>query len=475
MLLQQGRGILGNIDLKDEYKEPILDDPKRTWFPFQLAFLLMNVQSIPIGTNYDEEGADLVDLIWFPTGGGKTEAYLGVAAFTMIYSRLLHKESKGTEVIMRYTLRLLTSQQFERAACLIFALEYLRKNEYFKDQKIADSSVGFSAGLWVGDNLTPNRTEDAHKKLRELRSERKFSSNSFALLSCPWCKTSLENNRYSGYTSTNRSFHFRCQQPKCSFYEQELPVNVVDEMLYENPPTLLVATVDKFAQLAWLDKTSNFLGSKTGKSPALIIQDELHLISGPLGSIVGHYEVLLKMAFDKYGKQPKIIASTATIRRAKEQVFSLYRKNFRIFPPPGLNYDDSFFAVEANDPTKHPGRRYVGVFSSGVKSHLTAQVRLLTPLIQLPMVFFEKHLPEQIEETRSDKRKLRSDLFDEHIDPYGTIVWYFNSLKELGYADNLINEDISQALKNYCRRNDIPFSLRKGIIKTREMTSRARE
>ena len=135
-------------------------------------------------------------------------------------------------------------------------------------------------------------------------------------------------------------------------------------MLYENPPTLLVETVDKFAQLSWLYKTSNFIGSKTGKSPALIIQDELHLISGPLGSIVGHYEVLLKMAFDKYGKQPKIIASTATIRRAKEQVFSLYRKNFRIFPPPGLNYDDSFFAVEANDPTKHPGRRYVGVFSS---------------------------------------------------------------------------------------------------------------
>ena len=111
----------------------------------------------------------LVDLIWFPTGGGKTEAYLGVAAFTIIYSRLKNSEFAGTEVIMRYTLRLLTAQQFQRASCLILALEYMRNKGFFKDENITKSEKRFSSGF--GQSLTPNTLKEAKDTWAELKSK----------------------------------------------------------------------------------------------------------------------------------------------------------------------------------------------------------------------------------------------------------------------------------------------------------------
>ncbi len=473
MLLQQISGSLKSRKIEENIYLPedlINENKDRKWFPFQLAFILLSLDGVPISDTHNINSQKLVDLIWFPTGGGKTEAYLGVAAFTIIYSRLKNSEFTGTEVIMRYTLRLLTAQQFQRASCLILALEYMRNKGFFKDENITKSEKRFSSGLWVGQSLTPNTLKEAKDTWAELKSKR--GPNKFAILECPWCKTSLEED-YSGYFATTKTFKFRCREKTCHFH-REIPINVVDEELYANPPTLLLGTVDKFAQISWRDEPAEFLGRSSGKPPALIIQDELHLISGPLGSVVGHYEVLLRMALKRFGPLPKVIASTATIRRSREQVFGLYGQDVKTFPPQGLDYSDSYFAIEAKDLSINPGRKYVGIFSAGTKSGITAQVHLLAPLIQFPPTFFKKFLPE-LGEDEKDNRRLPEDVENEYINPYGTIVWYFNTLRELGYADNLKSDQIARQIKNICRRYEVPFPLRKITINSKEMTSRARE
>ena len=159
MLLQQLRGGIERRE-NEEFIPPDENDPetleKRKWRPFQLAFVLLTISGVPLG-EFKLADRDLVDLIWFPTGGGKTEAYLGVAAFSICYSRILDPSFCGTEVLMRYTLRLLTSQQFQRATTLILALEFMRQKGAFEDERITGSEAPFSAGLWVGGDLTPNQ------------------------------------------------------------------------------------------------------------------------------------------------------------------------------------------------------------------------------------------------------------------------------------------------------------------------------
>lgn len=447
---------------------------KRGWRPFQLAFVLMNLNSIALVADYDLSANEIVDLIWFPTGGGKTEAYLGVAAYVIALSRLIDPTTRNTEVLMRYTLRLLSAQQFERAATLIMALELLRKNGEFDNLNV-ESDLSITAGLWVGKSLTPNKFEEAKKEIMKMR-KRDSADNKFQILRCPWCKSDFQKDSYSGYVinSKERNIEFKCHNKLCDYGDESLPISVIDEHLYLSPPTLLLGTVDKFAQLAWSTEPALFFGKNNKKPPSLIIQDELHLISGPLGSIVGHYEVLVQKICKKYGRIPKIIASTATIRRAAEQVRGLYDKTVTTFPPPGLNYDDSYFSIESKD-SHSPGRRYVGVFAGSSNSHITAQVNLLSPLLQFPTSEFEDELIEQKEVTEAGEKiyKLPRDITKKAVDPYGTIVWYFNSLRELGYADTMVNSDISEYMKNLCFRYEIPFSLRKRFINSRELTSRA--
>ncbi len=457
---------------------------ERRWRPFQLAFILMNLDGLPLG-KFEPDSRDIVDLIWFPTGGGKTEAYLGVAAVAICYSRLLDPNFSATEVIMRYTLRLLTSQQFQRASLLILALEVMRQTGLFYSKDITESSHSFSAGLWVGGDLTPNKNDNARKKLSDLRTGN--GKNCFAILTCPWCKKSLEADNYAGYKfSPTKGFEFFCPESKCFYYRKSLPIYVIDEKLYETPPTLLLSTVDKFALLPWYEGPTAFLG-RSGKPPSLIIQDELHLISGPLGSVVGHYEDLILDVMSRYGQVPKIVASTATIRRAKEQVDGLYNREVSAFPPQGLSYNDSFFAVEAcrvdedrEDVPKAHGRRYVGVFAASQKSHITAQRNLVASVIQFPMAFAKPLIVERTSPEESSGMP-QFDFVPEAankckaLNPYGTLVWYFNSLRELGYADSLLAQDISQHTKNICRRYDIPYILRRRAINSKELTSRTKE
>ncbi len=449
---------------------PDIENPggKGTWYPFQLAFLLMNLRSL---SDESEPERDIVDLIWFPTGGGKTEAYLGLTAFTIILRRLRHPNDAGTSVLMRYTLRLLTAQQFQRASSLICALEKMRcEGDIPGEARIC-------AGLWAGNGLTPNSKKSARQSLEQLQKG-EIKENPFVMPVCPWCGAPMgrvESNGKAdvqGYEERERNgartVVLRCADARCDFGggDNTLPLCVIDEDLYDAPPTLLLGTVDKFAMLTWRPQARSFFGlDEGGRAPDLIIQDELHLISGPLGSMVGHYETVISELCARYDDDgnrvsaPKIIASTATISRAGEQCHGLWNcgvENVFQFPPQLLRAGDSFFAFEDEESA---GRLYMGVHASALSSHVTAQIRVMAALLQAPISAQIGHARER--------------------DPYWTLIGYYNSLRELGHAATLLGADIREYLNAMWLRlgiekpaDETQPDLRRWINRDLELTSR---
>jgi hypothetical protein len=450
----------GALVLEKKYEPPDLNQIPLTrgrWRPFQLAFILMNLSSI---CHRDSEERKIVDLIWFPTGGGKTEAYLGLTAFTIFWRRLENPLNDGTTALMRYTLRLLTTQQYQRAASLICACEKLRRAS---PDILGHTPI--SIGLWVGGAVTPIKHDEAVRKLQQLLDGDR--DNPFIILSCPWCGAQMgpvefgNSNRVKGYKqySNPKRVEFCCDDPDCDF-NNSLPLHVVDEAIYDQRPTLLIGTVDKFALLPWRPQARRLFGldgPAKCSPPELVIQDELHLISGPLGSMVGHYETVLDQlcSWTHLGAPvvAKIVASTATICRADEQVKTLYDRGVFLFHPQGLATGESFFAHESG---ATPGRLYVGVFATALSSHVTAQIRVMASLLQAVKSIDEK-----------DPVKL---------DPYWTLMSYFNSLRELGHAATLVRADITDYLNAMWDRLEIRPTTnndpRRFINADRELTSR---
>lgn len=442
-----------------------IDKKNASWRAFQLAFILMNIEGI---SNPSCKDRDVVDLIWIPTGGGKTEAYLGLTGFTIFLRRLNDPQNGGgTAIIMRYTLRLLAAQQFVRASILICACEKIRRE--LKQYNLGKEEI--SIGLWVGGTPTPNKNKEAKKLYKNLNdgskkatsaSELEFvkvNNNKFQVLKCPWCGTKLEIDYVDGkkkglwgYEYDKKKIIF-CPDIRCDF-SRKLPIQVVDEEIYKNPPTLLFGTVDKFALLPWEGEVSKLfgLGDKDVKQPELIIQDELHLISGPLGSMVGLYETAIDaLCSNIIGDnviRPKIVASTATIKRACEQCKMLFNREVAQFPPSGINIEDSFFIREV-PVEKMNGRMYVGIMPSG-KTPTTTQVRLYTVLLESSKFI---------------------NASEETIDKYWTIVGYFNSIRELGKTSNLIKDDIASNIVRYMRRLLKSDKIRYASI-AQELTSR---
>jgi len=326
--------------------------------------------------------------------------------------RLRNPGNVGVSALMRYTLRLLTAQQFQRAGTLMCAMEYLRTHPDVRTPSAITANLGearFSVGIFLGSSTTPNRREEALNDLKRLKT--KNGKNRFVVRKCPWCGAEMGfiNVTEDGHRKTGRRFvagsdkreavgyrlvgntlRFRCADTACAFGPHNpdgLPLYVVDEDIYEAKPelrpTLVIATVDKFATLAWNPRGRYIFGiDHTGKRdvspPGLIIQDELHLISGPLGTMVGLLEPVIEaLCTDNQGAKPKIVCSTATIRAYEEQILKLYGRatpegkgNAALFPPPGLDASDSFFARYARnkDGSLQWGRKYVGVSGSGFTS-----------------------------------------------------------------------------------------------------------
>ncbi len=440
-------------------------DANCRWRPFQIAFLLMDINSI-----VDDQSPErsIVDLIWFPTGGGKTEAYLGLTAFTIFYRKLAHpKQSAGTAVIMRYTLRLLAAQQFTRAATLICACEYIRQDCAQKRHRYSAYPLGknpITIGLWIGGTHIPNKNGDADFHLDKLRKvssyyyvrNEKERHNKFQVLKCPWCGTKMVKDDKDkklvgewGYSMSGKHFYMFCPHEDCVF-TKKLPIQIIDEELYDAPPTLLFGTVDKFAMLPWDGRIGAFFGiGSDNRTPELIIQDELHLISGALGTVVGLYETAVDAICGQKGISPKVIASTATIRRAKEQCSVLYNREVIQFPAPGLDAEDSFFAKESSiDYEKGVyGRKYVGIMPSG-KTKAMAEIRAMAALLQ---------------------KAYTMDLPDAVKDKLWTLTVYFNSLKDLGKASTLVDDDVKDFIVRTANRM---FTTRRLIISADELTSR---
>lgn len=474
----------------------------RTWHPFQLAFLLLSVPALadPSHSDRTEPLAAYADLLWFPTGGGKTEAYLGVAAFAMSIRRLQGTlggvdAGRGLAVIMRYTLRLLTLQQFQRASTLICAMELLRKQA--PDIWGTDP---FTLGLWVGGSVTPNRTEDSHDAIEKERDNRRDTGSTPAqLTSCPWCGSAINPGRditVEKYPGAARTFIYcsdkygRCEFSKAHYPELGLPVVVVDEEIYRRPPTMLIATVDKFAMMAWRGETRTLFGATTlecprhgllwpgspcqgnhraerGKPatrvkvisplrpPDLIIQDEFHLISGPLGTMVGVYETavdeLSTWTLGDKRVRPKVIASTATVRKAEEQVNNVFLRQVAIFPPHGLDVEDNFFSVQRSTEDR-PGRLYLGICSPG-SSRPAVLIRVYVALLTAAKTLFQD--------------------FGAAADPYMTLVGYFNSLRELGGMRRLAEDDV-QTRAYRVEMSDVsrPGLTQRSVNQVDELTSR---
>ena len=475
----------------------------RTWFPFQLAFILMNLPALadPHHRDRAESPEAYADLLWFPTGGGKTEAYLGLTAFTLAIRRLQgevagHDGMHGLAVLMRYTLRLLTLQQFQRAAALICACEAIRR-EAIAAGSSTWGAAPFRVGLWVGQRLTPTRTAQSIEALKGLRGASAAGSGSPAVLtSCPWCGTPIDPRlqmRAEPVASGRGRTLVFCGDSAgdCPFSEarapgEGLPVLVVDEEIYRLLPSLLIATVDKFAQMPWNGATAMLFGRVAGycprhgfrspelddsdyhpargdlpeartiphpplRPPDLIIQDELHLISGPLGTLVGLYETaidrLCTWEVEGCPVRPKVIASTATIRQAGEQVRNLFLRRVAIFPPQGLDAGDTFFAIPRAPSDAHPGRRYLGICAPGR--------RLKAVLIRV----YVAHLAAA------------QQLYEEYgaaADPWMTLVGYFNSIRELGGMRRLIEDDVRSRLRRTGERH---LAARR-VIRLEELTSR---
>jgi hypothetical protein len=428
--------------------------PNTEWRPFQLAFLLLSIEAT---IDANSQVRHIADLIWFPTGGGKTEAYLGVIAFTIFYRRLCFGDAgAGTSVIMRYTLRLLTAQQFERASTLVAACEYIRRS--YPNINLGNTPINI--GLWVGLDNTPNTQKQAEIAVVEMISKpHDFQDNNpFQMIQCPWCGTKLFNEQWparSGYISKPK-FHFECIEPSCPFHDK-LPLQVVDEHLYSTPPSLLFATVDKFAKLAWEPETRNFFGLQKNTSgkvtyirrpPDLIIQDELHLIAGPLGSLFGIYELMIDYLCTREDMIPRIVCSTATIKKADDQVRILFNRDTCIFPPSGIDITDNYFSVEIPF-NESPGRCYLGLMSAGI-TRMSAQVKMFSNLL-----FNNVQTPENSRDT------------------YYTLVCYFNTIKELGQAASLFDADIKEKIQTLQSRFRIIFEGKDRPMWRKELTGRA--
>lgn len=480
----------------------------RRWRPFQLAFILINLPGITDLTHRDRrpDASAVADLLWFPTGGGKTEAYLGLTAYTLGIRRLQgtvagRDGEHGIAVLMRYTLRLLTLQQTQRAAALICACESIRREALAHgDRRWGETP--FRIGLWVGQRTTPNKTAQADEYIKEIRGSgykaggTGGSGSPAQLTNCPWCGTAIDPKRHikvEPFGSGRGRTIMYCGDTfgTCIFSERQasgegLPIVVVDEEIYRLLPSLLIATVDKFAQMPWNGATEMLFGQVTGyctrhgfrsadmedsdshparnglpkattqncgplRPPDLIIQDELHLISGPLGTLVGLYETAVdKLAtweVDGHTVRPKVIASTATIRQAKDQVHSLFMRRVEIFPPQGLDVEDNFFSLQRPSDDTHPGRVYIGICAPG-KRLKAVLIRVYVAYLAAAQQLFEKYGTDS--------------------DPWMTLVGYFNSMRELGGMRRLVEDDVRSRLQKTEERG---LARRRSPV-LEEMTSR---
>ena len=379
---------------------------KESWRLFQIVFLVTQIPSMATLANLNSPDAserEMVDIIYFPTGGGKTEAYLGTLVFHCFFDRLRGKAA-GVTAWTRFPLRLLTLQQTQRMADVIGVADLVRREQ--QDPRISGGGANnqrgeyeFAVGYFVGAEATPNELVNPSYRYANGKDSVNWSQASDEnarqrwkrVISCPHCRTAAVRVDFD--PNTMRVIH-RCTQPNCAFPNGEIPVYVIDNEIYRYLPSVMVGTIDKLASLGNQRKLSQVFGQVDGRctqhgyykgkccqkecsggrllqagrprglsGPTLFVQDELHLLKEGLGTFDGHYETFtqtLQQEFDQTTPALKVIASSATIEAFERQVQHIYGRRqdqARVFPGPGPTLRESFYARTLD----YPSRLFVGI------------------------------------------------------------------------------------------------------------------
>lgn len=375
------------------------------WRLFQLIFIVSQLPELAAReyAAFSSEDDGAVELLWFAAGGGKTEAFLGVMLWQCFFDRLRGKRV-GNTAFVRFPLRLLTFQQLQRLFQALAAADQIRKESNIPGGR-------FSIGYLVGGTVTPNKIDDElDKRFSREGVDPKFQR----VFNCPYCR---ENKIELSYHTRLRLVEHRCTNQACFSYGDRLPLYITDQDIYRYLPSIIVSTVDKLALLGQNQRFANLLGrvdlicgahgasfNKTtdicdaaqafgrgerpttcsGKTvlygpfhdaaPALLVQDELHLLNEELGTFDSHYETAMLAMFSSLGSKPwKIIGATATIQDFERQAWELYLKGSRQFPAHGPEAEASFYFGPSAERT---GRVFVGLLGVGRK-HTPAVTKAL--------------------------------------------------------------------------------------------------
>lgn len=444
-LLRSDDRLLRAFRLMNEAIEHSANGRYDGWRPFQVGFLLANLASVA----HPEQEAEIADIVWFATGGGKTETYLGLLILAAFLDRMTGKLS-GVTAWSRFPLRMLSLQQTQRFANAMAGAEIVRRRERIPGDP-------FSTGFLVGQGGTPNRLRPDPRHGEPDPDDDSMPGHYQVLLECPFCR---DPEIQMAFDRLHWTLEHQCTNEACPWPEAGLPFYVVDEEIYRFLPTVIVGTLDKVATISMQAAMRGLVGAPLGRcrgarhgytyasrsatprgclvpgcrqevdnldlpperfGPSFRLQDELHLLKDSLGAVDAHYEALLDhLQSEICGTKAKILASSATLTGYEKQVKVLYQRAGRVFPQPGPSQVEGFWSRD----TRTMARRFVAVAPRGVT--LEYAVDRTATVLQ-----------NAIRELMSDPARVCGHL---GIDPvlapelvslYGVDVVYGNTLRDL--------------------------------------------
>ena len=475
--------------------------PNNEWRIFQIVFLITQLAGIIALSNRDPDGLserERVDIIYFPTGGGKTEAYLGVTIFHCFFDRLRGK-SAGVTAWARFPLRLLTVQQMQRFADIVGVAEIVRLEQ--NDRRLNGPGVdGFAVGYFVGQRGTPNdlkepRPNDPPDPTWSKAMDPDARQEWKTIMRCPACKTSSVT---VDLDCTQVRLVHKCSNAGCQFPHGIVPVYIVDNEIYRYLPSVIVGTIDKLAAIGNQRKFSLLLGEVDGNceqhgyfkkqccqkncnnrrllhfnpprgisGPSLFIQDELHLLREGLGTFDSHYETFTQRLLFEFGQSNslKIIASSATIEAFERQVEHLYGRDkslARVFPAPGPTLGKSFYAQTLD----YPQRIYLGMIPHN-KTIFNAVLELIE-YYQIEIQRLQKWADKKMN-PYGGKLIPGTTEWTELIDLYATSVTYFLKGRDLNSIRTDLESHVNTKLQHEGYNSTEIFELT-GSTNTDEVT-----
>ncbi|WP_181442580.1 helicase-related protein [Streptomyces tateyamensis] len=456
------------------------------WRLFQLVSIVSQLSSLAWrehpesafekGLWGDDDSADptaAATVIWYPTGGGKTEAYLGLVITAMFYDRARGKTA-GVTAWCRFPLRLLTLQQTQRQMNAVALANLVRERAANRLQAVGGGpGSNFLIGFYAGAGNTPNSLTSDPGLLARLRTDEEARRRYRLVDECPYC--------------CERSVDIPPPDERdlkllhvCTACGKMLPLVVVDTEIYRFLPSVVVGTLDKLANIGLSDRFGSLLGDvdcrcKThgygrgmkcherqapghakapvqplsplyDPSPSLEIVDELHMVQEELGVFSGHYEGLLaevqrslsaRQRADGRGVRTKVVATTATIRGEDRQCEHLFGLRSVVVPLPGPTLDESFYWRLDRSRSL---RRFVGIMPTNGTAEMTL-VRILTSLHRtLQSLMLRRNLPPELAEWPPEQLSGTVDL-------YRTSLTYTTALPDFAKISRSLDTQVNEILK----------------------------